>query len=57
MIDTVEVRTDCAGYAVAETLAARTDADAFVVRGAADLARLERAATGLRMRVCRRPMP
>jgi len=52
LLDTVEVH-DRAGYAVAEALAARTDADAFVVRGDVDLPRLERAAADLRMRVCR----
>jgi hypothetical protein len=53
LLDVVEVGgwPDDPGYAVVERLAARTEAAAFVVQGAVDLARLRRAADRGRMRI------
>jgi hypothetical protein len=55
LLETVEVHgpRDEHGYAQAEDLAVRADADAFVVRGAVDLVRLTRIADRVRMTIRR----
>jgi hypothetical protein len=55
LLDTVEVHgsRDEHGHGQAEDLAVRADADAFVVRGAVDLARLTRIADRVRMTIRR----
>jgi hypothetical protein len=55
LLETVEVGggRDHPGYARAEDLAVRADADAFVVRGAVDLRRLARTADQVRMTIRR----
>jgi hypothetical protein len=55
LLETVEVdaRQPHPGYAHAEDLAVRADADAFVVRGAVDLPRLTRIADHVRMTIRR----
>jgi hypothetical protein len=52
LLDVIEIRPgDEAGYERAEELARRTDADAFVVRGALDHAVLAAMADRVRMRI------
>lgn len=52
LLDVCEVRRgELTGYERAEQLAVRTDADAFVVRGAVDTERLTSLADRLRMRI------
>ena len=53
LIDTIEAGADGAGYAIAELLAVRTDADALVTGGPVDAARLLRIADRRRLVVRR----